>query len=126
MPLFDIFIHIASPTINRTETKNIIPSIILNVPPICSNKDTIFLSATGSQIAEAKWYIIVRIASFIIGVIQIPIITTIPTIPIEFFSNEVDPSTMSTESPKAFPTTGIKEDAAAFIPFAARPIYITS
>ncbi len=44
-----------------------------------------------------------------------------PTIPIEFFKSEVEPSTISTESPRAFPTTGINVEAAAFIPLAVSP-----
>ncbi len=43
-----------------------------------------------------------------------------PTIPIEFLSSAVDPSTISTDSPKAFPTTGINPDA-AFIPLIVIP-----
>lgn len=119
--LLDIFIHIASPIINNTATKNIIPKSTLNVPPICSNKDTIFLSAIGSHIAPAKWYVIVSIDNFIIGSIHIPIIINIPTTPIEFFKIAVEPSTISTESPNAFPTTGISVDAVVFIPFAVKP-----
>ena len=41
--------------------------------------------------------------------------------PIEFFKSDVEPSTISTESPNAFPTTGIKVDVAAFIPLAVSP-----
>ena len=113
--------HMAIPIINRTATKNIIPKSTLKVPPICSNKDTIFLSAIGSHIAEAKWYVIVNIASFIIGIAHIPITTIIPTTPIEFFKIEVEPKTISTESPKAFPTTGINVEVTVFIPFAVNP-----
>ena len=50
-----------------------------------------------------------------------PITTIIPTTPIEFLRREVEPRTTSTESPKAFPTTGINVDVAAFIPFAVNP-----
>lgn len=114
-------IHIASPITNKTATKNIIPKRTLNVPPICSNKDTIFLSANGSHIAEAKWYEIVSTDNFIIGIAHIPITTNIPTIPIEFFKSDVEPSTVSTESPNAFPTTGINVDVAAFSPLAVSP-----
>ena len=101
--------------------KNIIAKSTLNVPLICSKSDTIFLSASGSQIAEAKLYITVIIASFIIGKAHIPIITIIPTIPREFFKREVAPITMSADSPKALPITGTKVVIAAFIPFAASP-----
>ena len=111
----------AIPIINKTAIKNITPKSTLNVPPICSNKDTIFLSANGSLIAEAKWYVIVNIASFIIGIAHIAITIIIPTIPIEFFKIEVAPRTTSTESPNAFPTTGITVEVAAFIPFAVSP-----
>ena len=41
--------------------------------------------------------------------------------PIEFFKSDVEPSTISTESPNVFPTTGIKVDVAAFIPLAVSP-----
>ena len=52
---------------------------------------------------------------------QIPIIIIIPTIPIEFFMSDVAPNTVSTESPKALPTTGINVDVALFIPFIVIP-----
>lgn len=113
--------HIAIPIINKTATNTIIPKSILNVPPISPNKDTIFLSANGSQIACAKLYVIVSTISLIIGIIQIPIIIIIPTIPIEFFKIDVAPSTISVESLKAFPTTGTRLDDIAFILFAAIP-----
>ncbi len=54
IPLLVIFIHIASPIISSVATKNIIPSNTLNVPPICSNSETIFLSAIGSHMADVK------------------------------------------------------------------------
>lgn len=41
--------------------------------------------------------------------------------PIEFFKSDVAPITVSTESPKAFPTTGTNVEVAAFIPLAVRP-----
>lgn len=91
IPLLDILRHIASPTISKIATKNIIPRSTLKVPPIWSNKDTIFLSASGSHTAEANLYVKVNIASFTIGIAHIPIIITIPTIPIEFFKRAVEP-----------------------------------
>lgn len=60
-------------------------------------------------------------ASFIIGIAHIPITIIIPTIPNEFFKREVAPITTSTESPNAFPTTGITVEVAVFIPFAVNP-----
>ena len=81
--------HIARPIIKRTETKNIIPNRSLNVSLIWSNKETIFLSAIGSQIADAKLYITVSTVNFIIGIAQIPSMTIIPTNPIEFFKSDV-------------------------------------
>ena len=59
--------------------------------------------------------------NFIIGTAHIPIITNIPTMPIEFFKREVAPRTVSTESPSAFPTTGTNVDVAVFIPLAVSP-----
>lgn len=113
--------HTASPIMIKTATKNIIPNNNLNVSPICPKRATIFLSASGSQTADAKLYVIVRIASLIIGIAHIPITTIIPTIPNEFFNKVVAPITMSTESPKAFPTTGISVELAAFNPFNESP-----
>lgn len=92
IPVLEIFIHIESPTINSTDTKNIIPKSNLNVPPICSNNDTILLSASGSHIADANLYITVRTDNFIIGTAHIPIIIIMPTIPKEFFKREVAPN----------------------------------
>lgn len=61
------------------------------------------------------------IDNFIMGTAHIPITINIPTIPIEFFKRDVEPSTVSIESPNAFPTTGINVEVAAFIPFAVNP-----
>ena len=119
--MLEIFIHIAKPIINNTATKNIIANNTLKVPPICSNNLTIFLSANGSHIADAKWYVIVNTANLIIGIAQIPRITIMPKIPIEFFNIAVEPITVSTDSPNAFPITGTKVVVAAFNPFAVNP-----
>lgn len=87
----DIFSIIAIPIISKVAIQNIIASKTLNVPPNCSNIFTIFLSANGSAIAAEKLYNKVNTASFIIGIIQIPITTIIPTIPTEFFITDVAP-----------------------------------
>ena len=50
-----------------------------------------------------------------------PIITITPTIPTAFFSIDAHPITVSTASPKIFPTTGIKLETAAFAVFAVIP-----
>ena len=68
-----------------------------------SNSFTIFSSAKGSIIAEEILYIIVSIASFIIGAIHIPIIIITPTTPNAFFKTRPQPRTLSTESPNIFP-----------------------
>ena len=52
---------------------------------------------------------------------QIPITTITPTIPTAFFKIEVHPITVSTASPKIFPTTGIKLETAAFAVLAVSP-----
>ena len=50
------------------------------------------------------------------------LITTItPTIPTAFFKIATQPITVSTASPKIFPTTGIKFDTAAFVVLAVIP-----
>ena len=51
---------------------------------------------------------------------HIPITIIIPTIPIEFFKTDVAPNTISTLSPKAFPTTGTRLEI-DFIPFVVIP-----
>lgn len=117
----DIFRMIATPIINSADRKNIIPKSILNVPPILLISFTIFLSANGSLIAAVKLYKILNVVNLIIGVAQIPIIIITPTIPTAFFINEVAPKTVSTESPKALPTTGTNVDVAVFIPFIVIP-----
>lgn len=87
----DIFSTIAIPIINNAAIENIIASSTLNVPPICSNTFTIFLSAKGSAIAAEKLYNNVNTVSLIIGIAHIPITTIIPTIPTAFFITEVAP-----------------------------------
>lgn len=87
----EIFSIIAIPIINNTDTNIIIPSKILNVPPTLLITFTIFSSASGSLIAAARLYKILNIASFIIGVIQIPIIIITPITPTAFFINDVAP-----------------------------------
>lgn len=106
-----------------TAANTIIPRSTLNVSPICANISIIFLSAKGSHIADAKLYTIVSTHNLSIGIKHIPRIIIIPIMPIEFFKIDVAPSTISTLSPKALPTTGIRFDVAAFIPFAVIPVY---
>lgn len=91
------------PTIKSTETEHKIPSNSLNMSPNSSNSFTIFSSAKGSIIAEEILYIIVNIASFIIGAMHIPIIIITPTTPRAFFNTSPHPKTLSTESPNIFP-----------------------
>ncbi len=93
----------------------------LNVPVTCSNNFTILLSAIGSAIAVVKLYDIVSIDSFIIGNTQIETSTIIPTIPTAFLSKIVHPKTVSTESLKALPNTGITFAVTAFMPLADNP-----
>ena len=90
-PVFDIFKTIAIPIISNAPIANIIASKTLKVPPISSSKFTIFLSAIGSTIAAEKLYRILKTVSFTIGIAQIPITTTIPTIPTAFFITDVAP-----------------------------------
>ena len=82
---------IAIPIISSTDTNIIIPSKILNVLPTLLITFTIFSSANGSLIAAARLYKMLKIASFIIGDIHIPIIIITPTIPTAFFINDVAP-----------------------------------
>lgn len=89
--MFEIFNTIAIPIINNAAIQNIIASKILNVPAICSNTFTIFLSANGSAIAAEKLYNAIKTVSLMIGTIHIPITTIIPTIPTAFFITEVAP-----------------------------------
>lgn len=121
----DIFITNVIPIINITDIDINIASKILNVSPICDNKSTIFASAIGWHRAAVIWYVIVNIASFIIGNTHIPIITITPTVPIAFFSILLHPITVSTASPNIFPTTGTKFDIAALVVFAVKPVNTT-
>lgn len=89
--MFEIFSTIAIPIINNAAMQNIIASKTLNVPAICSNTFTIFLSARGSAIAAEKLYNTVNTVSLIIGIAHIPITTIIPTTPTAFFITEVAP-----------------------------------
>ena len=70
---------------------------------ISSNSFTIFPSAIGSIKLEVKEYIMLNVASFIIGIIHIPIIIITPTIPTAFFNIIPHPSTTSTPSPNILP-----------------------
>lgn len=79
------------PIISKTETNIITPSRTLNVPPTLPSIFTIFSSANGSLIADTILYKMLSIASFIIGVIHIPIIIITPTTPTAFFINDVAP-----------------------------------
>lgn len=98
-----IFITRVNPIISITDIVHIIPNNILKVPPICSNIDTIFLSAIGSLNAAVRLKAIESIVSFIIGIIHIASTTIIPINPTAFFSIFPHPSTASTVSPRSFP-----------------------
>ena len=84
-PVLEILITKVIPIISITLIEHSIASNILNVSAIWVIKDTILESAIGSHKAAVRWYIIVIIASFNIGVIHIAITTITPTIPIAFF-----------------------------------------
>ena len=58
---------------------------------------------------------------FIIGIMQILKITITPTKPTAFFKTTPHPSTLSTTSPRTFPTTGITVETAAFAVLAVIP-----
>lgn len=73
------------------------------MPLISSNNFTIFSSAIGSIKHELIEYIILNVASFIMGIKQIPIIIITPTMPTAFFKIIPHPSTASTLSPSTFP-----------------------
>ena len=62
-------------------------------------------------------YAIVKIPNFKMGIMQIPITIMIPIIPTAFFKIIPHPKTVSTASPKIFPTTGIAELTTAFVVF---------
>ena len=61
------------------------------------------------------------VVSFIIGVIHIPIIISTPINPTAFFNIIPQPSTVSTASPKIFPTTGIAVLTTVFVVFDVIP-----
>lgn len=86
-----------------TDTVHSIPSSTLKVPPICSNTDTIFLSAIGSLNAAVRLKAKESTPNLIIGIIHIERTTKIPTNPTAFFSILLHPSTASTVSPNSFP-----------------------
>ena len=75
----------------------------LNIPLISSSRLTIFESAKGSIIADDIEYIMQNVESLIIGIIHIPIITIVPTIPTAFFKISPHPNMLSTPSPITFP-----------------------
>lgn len=60
-----------------------------------------------------------------IGTMQIPKIIITPTNPTAFFKITPHPKTVSTASPKIFPTTGIAELTTAFVVLAVIPVYTT-
>lgn len=103
------------------EITHTIPSNTLKVPPICSNTETIFLSAIGSASAPARLKDMDIIISFIIGSTHIDKTTKIPTKPTAFFSMLLQPKIASTVSPKNFPTTGIAVVTTALVVFTVRP-----
>ena len=59
--------------------------------------------------------------SFKIGKMTIPAMIITPITPTAFFKTLPQPMMLSTESPKIFPTTGIKFETAAFAVFAVIP-----
>lgn len=80
-----------------------------------------FLSAIGSLSALTSLKDALSIVNLSIGDMHIPNITIIPTTPVAFFNIFVHPSTVSTESPSAFPTTGTKLETTAFVVLAVTP-----
>lgn len=113
-----------SPIISITDTVHIIPSIILNVPPICSNTDTIFLSAIVSLKAAVKLNAIDRTVSFIIGIMHIASTTMIPTNPTAFFKTLPHPKNrINCFTEAIFRTTGIVLVTTALVVFTVSPVY---
>lgn len=110
-----------SPIINITDIVQTIPRRTLKVSPICSKTETIFLSAIGSEIADARLKERDIIASFIIGIKHIESTTNIPTNPIAFFKILLHPSTASTVSPNTLPTTGMALVTTAFVVLIVSP-----
>ena len=123
MALLDIFKTNVVPIISINDIALKIPKKILKMSPICSSKLTIFLSAIGCTNAESNLYDMVNTESLIIGIIQIPIIIITPTSPTAFFRTTPHPRTVSTTSPKIFPTTGIAELTITFPCFCCYSIY---
>lgn len=79
------------------------------------------LSATVSPIAAVNLKHIVKTTNFIIGIATIPIIIITPIKPTVFLSIFEQPITVSTVSPKTFPTTGIKFATATLAVFDVSP-----
>ena len=98
-----------------------IPRKILNISPICSSREVIFSSAIACVTTARSLYVNVRNASFIIGIIHIPITIITPTSPTAFFKIIPQPKTVSTASPKILPTTGIAELTTALVVLAVIP-----
>ena len=71
--------------------------------------------------ADITLYAIVNIPNFNIGIIQIPTTIITPIKPTAFFSIIPQPKTVSTASPKIFPTTGTAELTTAFVVLAVIP-----
>ena len=76
-----------TPIINMVATETKIASKILKLPAICSSTFTIFSSAITSHTAVAKWYDIVSTASFIIGIMHMPITIITPNYSYCIFQN---------------------------------------
>ena len=87
---------------SKTLTLHIIANNNLKTSLISPKSFTIFSSAKGSIVAEAREYIILNDASLIIGNKHIPIIIITPTIPTAFFRITPQPKTLSTPSPRIF------------------------
>ena len=95
---------------------------ILKISPICSNKFVTLSSAIGWITPASSLYASVKVANLIIGIMQIPKMIITPTKPTAFFKITPHPSTVSTASPKIFPTTGIAELTTAFVVLAVIPV----
>ena len=122
IPAFDNFITNAVPIISITDIALNIAKKILKTSPICSNKFIIFLSAIGCVTVANNLYVTVSTVSFNIGIMHIPNITITPTKPTAFFNIIPEPKTVSTASPKIFPTTGTAELTIVFAVLAVIPI----
>ena len=121
IPVLDIFINNVVPiiTINIIDTK--IASSILKISAISSNSFTILSSAITSLTLATSLYENVKTVNFKIGKMHMPIIIITPTKPTAFFKITPHPNTLSTTSPKIFPTTGTAELTIAFAVFAVIP-----